>query len=99
MNAGDLPFTIEFTKEAEREIRALPVADAQTILHQIQTRLLSEPFKASKTRIKRLVGFTPPLYRLRVGDYRTYYRIMAQHVVILTVLHKKDAERWLRRRG
>ncbi len=99
MNAGDKPFTIEFTKEAEREFRALPAADAQTILHEIQTRHPSEPFKENKTRIKRLGSFTSPLYRLRVGDYRTYYRIMTQHVVILTVLHKKDTERWLRRRG
>ena len=99
MNAGDELFTIEFAKEAEREIRALPPAEARTILQEIQIRLSSEPFKATKTRIKRLVGFTPPLYRLRVGDYRAYYRIVTRQVVILAVLHKKDSARWLRRRG
>jgi mRNA-degrading endonuclease RelE of RelBE toxin-antitoxin system len=69
------------------------------ILLEIQSRLSSEPFKGSKTRIKRLVGFTPPLYRLRVRDYRAYYRIVEQQVVVLTVLHKKDSERWLKRRS
>ena len=99
MSAGDKPFTIEFAREAEREIRTLPAAEARMILQEIQSRLSSEPFKGSKTRIKRLVGFTPPLYRLRVGAYRAYYRIVAQQVVVLTVLHKKDSARWLKRRS
>ncbi len=91
MNVGDTPFAIEFAKKAEREIRALPEADARIIIREIQTRLSSEPFKGSKTRIKRLLSFTPPLYRLRVGDYRAYYRIVTPQVVILAVLHKKDS--------
>ena len=99
MNAGDEQFAIEFAREAEREITTLPAADARIILQEIQSRLSSEPFKGSKTRIKRLVGFTPPLYRLRVGDYRAYYRIVSHQVVILTVLHKKDSVRWLKRRS
>jgi mRNA-degrading endonuclease RelE of RelBE toxin-antitoxin system len=99
VSAGDEPFTIEFTKEAEREIKSLPMAAARMILQEIQSRLLSDPFKGSKTRIKRLVGFIPPLYRLLVGDYRAYYTIVAQKVVVLTVLHKKESERWLKRRS
>ncbi len=99
MNAGKEPFVIEFAKEAERETRVLPTPDARTILREIQNRLSTEPFKGSKTRIKRLVGFNPPLYRLRIGDYRAYYRIEASRVVILAVLHKKDCERWSKRRG
>ena len=102
MNANDPPYTIDFTKEARREIRAIPEGDARKILKEIQTRLSTSPCKESKTRIKRLIGFTPPLYRLRAGDYRAYYRIyriVTHQVVILTVLHKKDSERWLKRRG
>ena len=95
MSPSDEPFIIEFARESDREIRELPAADARMILQEIQSRLSSEPFKGSKTRIKRLVGFTPPLYRLRVGDYRAYYRIVAQQVVVLIVSHKKDGEQWL----
>ncbi len=99
MNSDDESFIIEFTKEAEREIKTLSPSNTRTILQEIQTRLSLNPFKPNKTRIKRLVGFTPPLYRLRVGDYRAYYRIVTHQVVILTVLHKKDSERWLKRRN
>jgi mRNA-degrading endonuclease RelE of RelBE toxin-antitoxin system len=98
VNPGQEPIHIEFAKDAEREIQALPLANAQTVLWEIQLRLSSEPAKESKTRIKRLMGFTPPLFRLRIGDYRAYYRITARQVVILTVLHKKDSEGWLKRR-
>ena len=99
MNAGKEPFTIVFVPKAEREIRALPPADARTVLQAIQIRLSTDPFKRSKTRIKRLVGVNPPAYRLRVGDYHAYYRIDGPHVVILAVLNKKGSERWVERRG
>ena len=99
MNSGKERFTIDCAREAEREIRALPPSIASTVLHEIHARLSTEPFKVSKTRIKRLVSFNPPLYRLRVGDYRAYYRIDDTHVVILAVLNKKDSQRWLKRRG
>jgi len=99
VNSGKERFTIDCVREAEREIRALPPAIASTVLHAIHIRLSTEPFKTSKTRIKRLVGFNPPLYRLRVGDYRAYYRINDTRVVILAVLNKKDSQRWLKRRG
>jgi len=99
VSVGDERFSIELTREAEREIKAIPATEARMILQEIQARLSTDPFKQSKTRIKRLVGFTPPLYRLRVGDYRTYYRILIHQVVILTVLHKNASERWLKRRG
>jgi mRNA-degrading endonuclease RelE of RelBE toxin-antitoxin system len=75
----------------------LPQDAQETVLLEIQRRLTTEPFKEIKTRIKRLSGLVPPLYRLRVGDYRAYYRIVGDRVVILAILHKKDSERWLRR--
>jgi len=99
VNVADPPYTIEFATEAGREIRAMPEVDAWKVLKDIHTHLSTAPFKGSTTRIKRLVSFSPLLYRLRIGDYRTYYRIVTNQVVILTVLHKKDSERWLKPRG
>jgi mRNA-degrading endonuclease RelE of RelBE toxin-antitoxin system len=53
MSEGNEPFTIEFAREAERQIRELPAADARMILQKIKSLLSSELFKGSKTRIKR----------------------------------------------
>ena len=90
-------FRIELAPGAERDLRQLPSAVQTTILSEAQSRLRLEPYREIKTRIKRLTGIVPPLYRLRVGDYRAYYRITGDMVVVLAVLHKKDSERWLRR--
>ena len=90
-------FRIELDRAAERDLKQLPHDVQETVLLEIQRRLTTEPFKEIKTRIKRLSGLVPPLYRLRVGDYRAYYRIVGDRVVILAILHKKDSDRWLRR--
>jgi mRNA-degrading endonuclease RelE of RelBE toxin-antitoxin system len=65
--------SIEVSAYAGREISKLPHAIARLILEEIRARLSTDPIREIKTRIKRLTGFSLPLYRLRVGDYRIYY--------------------------
>jgi mRNA-degrading endonuclease RelE of RelBE toxin-antitoxin system len=90
-------FRIELGKSADRDLQDIPIQAQRKILNEIQSRLTAEPFREVKTRIKRLTGIVPPIYRLRIGDYRAYYRIVNDRVVVLAILHKKDSERWLRR--
>jgi mRNA-degrading endonuclease RelE of RelBE toxin-antitoxin system len=92
-------YSIEVSTHAEREISKLPHAIAHLILEEIRARLSTDPIRETKTRIKRLTGFSPPLYRLRVGDYRIYYRIAPPRVVILGIFHKKDSDLWLKRQA
>lgn len=98
MTEGAGPFSIEVSDHAQRDIQTLPEAIARLMLQEIRVRLTAAPYREIKTRIKRLTGFTPPLYRLRVGDYRVYYRIIPSRVIVLAALHKKDSDRWLKRR-
>ena len=97
MSQESLRFAIEVSPHVEREISKLPHAIARQILDEIRARLSADPIREIKTRIKRLTGFSPPLYRLRVGDYRIYYRIVPPRVVILGIFHKTDSDRWLKR--
>ena len=97
MTGGAKPFSIEVSDHALKDIQAIPEAIARLILQEIQARLTAAPYREMKTRIKRLTGFAPPLYRLRVGDYRVYYRIIPSRVIVLAALHKKDSDRWLKR--
>ncbi|MGH7833884.1 MAG: type II toxin-antitoxin system RelE family toxin [Candidatus Binatia bacterium] len=90
-------FHIDLSPGAERDLKAFSPEVQRTISKQIQNWLNKEPFKEIKTRIKRLSGFVPSLYRLRIGDYRAYYRIAGDRVAILGIVHKKDSEHWLRR--
>lgn len=90
-------FSFEVSSHAERDISKLPKTIARLILEEIRSRLSTDPIREIKTRIKRLTGFSPPLYRLRVGDYRIYYRIAPPRVVVLGIFHKKDSDRWLKK--
>ena len=99
MSADSRRFSIEVSPHAERDLAKLPSAIARLILEELRARLSTEPIREIKTRVKRLIGFSPPLYRLRVGDYRVYYRVTLQLVVIHSVFHNKDSDRWLKRQG
>ena len=95
--AEQTEFRIELGAGAQRDLGVLSVDIQRVVLAEIARRLKTEPYREIKSRIKRLTGVMPPLYRLRVGDYRAYYRIHEERVIVLAVLHKKDSERWLKR--
>lgn len=90
-------FSVEISRGAERDVEGFSPDVQRTVVLEIHKWLTKDPFREVKTRIKRLSGFVPPVYRLRIGDYRAYYRIVTDRVVVLAVLHKKDSQRWLRR--
>ena len=95
--AAQKEFRVELSAGAVKDLGALPATTQRAVLAEITLRLRLEPYREIKTRIKRLTGMIPPLYRLRVGDYRVYYRIYQDRAVVLATLHKKDSERWLKR--
>lgn len=57
--------------------------------------LEENPFPRGKL-IKEIKGTHSNFYRLRVDKYRVFYMIEADKAVILRVLSKKDAERFIR---
>jgi mRNA-degrading endonuclease RelE of RelBE toxin-antitoxin system len=90
-------FKILLNAAAKRDLKTLESEQALQIAQDIRTYLEVDPIPLGKPRLKKLLGFEPPLYRLRSGDFRAYYRIEGDRVIILTVRHKKDSERFLKR--
>lgn len=90
-------FKVVFTSSAQRDIERFEVDDALQLAKDVKTYLETSPLPFGKTRIKKMSGFNPPLYRLRSGDYRAYYRILPAEVVILAITHKKDSEKILKK--
>lgn len=90
-------FKIIFSRSAQREVESLEADSAIQLVKDIKTYLETSPLPFWKTRIKKMVGYNPPLYRLRSGDFRAYYRIISQDIVILAVTHKKDSEKILKK--
>jgi mRNA-degrading endonuclease RelE of RelBE toxin-antitoxin system len=88
---------IIFSPSAERDIERLEIAAALQLVKDIKNYLETNPVPFGKSRIKKLINYQPPLYRLRSGDYRAYYRILPDAVVVLAVTHKKDSEKILKK--
>jgi mRNA-degrading endonuclease RelE of RelBE toxin-antitoxin system len=83
-------FRIAVRPHATAQIRRLRRVDAVAILDGIETHLRYEPDRVSRSRIKRLRGHGTATYRLRVGDYRVFYDISEDEVVVIAVLHKRE---------
>ena len=94
---GTEKFRVTFAPSAQKDIEKLETDAALQLVKDIKTYLETSPLTFGKTRIKKLTGFSPPLYRLRSGDFRAYYRIASHDVVILALTHKKDSEKILKK--
>jgi len=90
-------FKVTFSLSAQKEIENLETDDAIQIAKDIKSYLGTSPIPFGKARIKKLTGFEPPLYRMRSGDFRAYYRIVSNEVIILAITNKKDSEKVLKK--
>ncbi|MBN2230662.1 MAG: type II toxin-antitoxin system RelE/ParE family toxin [Candidatus Thorarchaeota archaeon] len=59
--------------------------------------LEDNPFKRrSGSDIKKLVTPTePPLYRLRIGDFRAIYFVIDNEVRVTEIIHRSKGYKWL----
>ena len=90
-------FKVVFSPSTLREIERLETDTAIQLAKDIKSYLEISPLQIGKRRIKKLTGYNPPLYRLRSGDFRAYYRILPDSVVILAMTHKKESEKYVKR--
>ena len=89
------PFKIILTAHAIADLERVPEAE-RARLHVDIRDLQTSPFPQG-TRIKRLKGYRPPLYRLRSGEYRVLYRVRGNSITVLRVIDRKILERVIRR--
>lgn len=88
---------VVFSPAAVRDIEGIEDAEAIPLVKDIVAHLETRPIPIGKPRIKKLSGFEPALYRLRCGEFRAYYRIHGDEVVILAVTRRKDSDKRLKR--
>src|SRR5437867_3861356 len=91
---------IVLAPEAAQDLGELKANVRATVREAIEEHLRHEPTKTSKSRIKRLRGFSRPGYRLRVGDnIRVFYDVIEKAVEILAIVAKSEAETWRKKHG
>jgi mRNA interferase RelE/StbE len=94
-----MTFEIVVAPDAAQVLQTLPGHERALVKDTINRHLRHEPTKVSKSRIKRLRGFSQPQYRLRVGDIRVFYDVTEATVHILAIIPKAQAQAWLGEEG
>jgi mRNA interferase RelE/StbE len=94
-----MAFEIIISPEAARDLRCLRAYEQAKVRDAIEIHLRHQPTKLSKSRIKRLQGFSRPRYRLRVDDLRVFYGVEGNEVRVLGIVAKPDADAWLKQAG
>lgn len=84
-----MSYAVAFERSAEREFLALPPTVRERIPKALRP-LQADPFAARN--VKALKG---DFYRLRVGDYRVIYSVMAEVLttLVIKVGHRREVYR------
>jgi mRNA interferase RelE/StbE len=82
------------SRTALRELERLPREAGKRIRAKLKV-LVDDPFRArAGADIRLLWGQDePPLYRLRVGDYRVLYFVLEKEIRVTEILHRSQAYR------
>src|SRR5437879_10654395 len=94
-----MPYEIVLAPEAVEDLRSLPAAVRAEVKLALETHLLNEPAKLSRSRIKRLRGISRPQYRLRVDEIRVFYDVVGESVEVLAIVEKAETSQWLEKFG
>lgn len=91
---------IVLAPEAIADLNDLKANLRSSVRDAMEEHLRHDPTKVSKSRIKKLRGFSRPQYRLRVGDeIRVFYDVAGGVVEVLAIVPKSEAEAWLEKHG
>lgn len=74
-----------WTVEARADLRSI---DRETALRLLKS--LDRFLKTEIGDIKQLKGFSPPLYRLRVGQWRFVYRLQGSNSIEVVRVRNRD---------
>ena len=92
-------YEIVLAPEAIADLRSFKASVRAAVEDAIERHLRHEPTKTSKSRIKRLRGFSHPQYRMRVDEVRVFYDLTEDTVEVLAIVSKSAAEAWLLNAG
>lgn len=88
-----MAFAVLVSPAAERDLARLPARDRERVLGGLGC-LARDPFRLRPgCDIRKLKGFDPPAYALRVGDYRILYAVTGGSVRVTSVRRRESAYR------
>jgi len=87
-------FQVRIPPAAARDLDQLDDKLVQKILEEMDV-LKENPFPRGKL-IRKIKGKSANFYRLRVGSHRVFFSLEGQTVVVLKVIDKKNAARFIK---
>lgn len=95
-----MAYHIDFSKRATEELKQLRTFDQRRIIDEIETQLGHQPTTVTRNRKcldTEFPGFehVPPIWELRVGDYRVFYDVdeIARVVSVRAVRLKRPGQK------
>jgi mRNA interferase RelE/StbE len=88
-------FKIELSPAGSRDLDDLEMGIVTKVLSDLKT-LEENPFPRGKL-IKKIKGKKTSFYRLRMDKFRVFFEIQHMKIVILRILSKKEADRFIKR--
>ena len=79
-----MSYLIEFSEDAERHLADFSMRDRRTVLDEIETQLSHEP--TIPTNHRKLLRPNPVAsWELRVGEFRVFYNVQQEHILVVVV--------------
>ena len=93
MSGAPTPLELVLTQKAERDLLRIPTELRQRIKADILR--LAEGY-LSLGQLKKLHGFSPAIWQLTSGEFRVFYRRLAEQLLILRIVRKPQQLQVLR---
>jgi mRNA interferase RelE/StbE len=86
-----MPHEIRYSAQAVEQLIKLKTVDRTAVFDTIEAILSVNPTLVSKSRVKLLREPSPTQYRLRVGEFRVFYDVNDDVVLVVQILSKRDS--------
>jgi mRNA interferase RelE/StbE len=88
-------FKIGLSPAASRTLDNLELETVTKVLFDLKI-LQESPFPRGKL-IKKIKGKKTSFYRLRIDRFRVFYEIRSDKIIILRIISKKEADRYIKK--
>jgi len=88
-------FKIELSPAASRDLNDLEIEVLKKVFSDLKI-LEENPFPRGKL-IKKIKGKKTFFYRLRIDKFRVFYEIQHMKIIILRIISKKEADRYIKK--
>ena len=88
-------FKIEFSPAASRDLNDLEIEVVKKVFSDLKI-LEENPFPRGKL-IKKIKGKKTFFYRLRIDKFRVFYEVQHMKIIILRIISKKEADRYIKK--